>query len=85
MAGVELGVEAVEEQPVGPAFFDGSLGVPFACRGFVEAVEEELDVAPGEIVQKVLHNLFVGLGDGEGPHVAKVTGREAPLAWERGG
>jgi hypothetical protein len=79
-AEVELGGDAVVEHGVCPAVADRSSCVPLAVGAVVEAVEEDLVLAPSEILQKPLQNLRVGPGGGEGSHVPKVARREPSLS-----
>jgi hypothetical protein len=71
---VEFAHDLVEQDIAAPAVFDGLLGVPLPQVVVVEPVEQDRDVTPGKLCNRLLHNLGPRLG--ECSHVHQVPARE---------
>ena len=66
-------LDLVDEHIAGPPVLAGPVGIPEPHLGVVELLQERDLVPPGHLCKAPLHNLEVGPGLGERPHVLEVA------------
>ena len=72
---VQLAHDLVDQHVSGPAVGYGLVGVPFPQGLVIEPVQEDRDMAPGQLCNSLLHPFWPCLG--QGPHIEKVAARRA--------
>ena len=70
--------DLVHQHVTRPPVLDGGRGVPVACDGVIELVDQDHDVLPRQFPSSLLGNWIRSRPcDSECPHVLQVRGREA--------
>lgn len=82
LALMEPCLDLVDEDVTRPAMFDGGPRVPKPLSVVLELVQECDILAPGQLCNDLLHNLLVGPGQGQFPHIFQVSRRETSHVWE---
>ena len=70
---VQIALDLVDQDVAAPAMLNRLTGVPETLCRILHGLEEAHVVAPRQSCNNLLHNLPIGIGLGECPHVFEVS------------
>src|SRR3712207_1276621 len=77
LAMIQTAFNLVDQDVAAPAMLDGLTGVPKTLGRILHGLDQANIVAPRQSCNNLLHDLPIGIGLGERPHVFEVSPREA--------